>query len=118
VWQPGPGLRAAGALEFDNARPEGQAEATRTVRLGPDVGANVGKRGRAEVTLRRAFVSGPPAVGLLPSVDPAGFARWDGTARFDLRLHETTTFGVSGNVRERPGRAAIVNGRAEVRAFF
>ena len=32
--------------------------------------------------------------------------------------YETTTFGVSGLVRERPGRAAIVNGRAEVRAFF
>jgi hypothetical protein len=118
AWQPGPALRAAGALELDLSRPEGATAATRTVRVGPDLGANVGKRGRAELTLRRAFVSGPAAVGLLPSVDPAGFARWDGTARFDLRLHETTTFGVSGNVRERPGRAAVVNGRAEVRAFF
>ncbi len=118
VWQRGPALRAAGALEFDLARPVGQPEATRTVRIGPDLGANVGARGRAELTLRRAFVSGPPAVGLLPSADPAGFARWDGTARFDLRLHETTTFGVTGSVRARPGLAAIVNGRAEVRAFF
>jgi hypothetical protein len=118
VWQPGPALRAAGALELDLSRPADQPLATRTVRVGPDLGANVGARGRAELTLRRAFVSGPLAVGLLPSADPAGFARWDGTARFDLRLHETTTFGVSSSVRERPGRAAIVNGRAEVRAFF
>ena len=118
VWQPGPVLRLAGALEFDFTRPEGQPEATRTVRVGPDVGANVGRRGRAEVTLRRAFISGPPAVGLLPSADPAGFARWDTTARFDLRLHETTTAGVSASYRDYPGRAAIVSGRAEVRAFF
>jgi hypothetical protein len=118
VWQPGPALRAAGAVELDFSRPEGQSQPTRTVRIGPDLGANVGPRGRAELTLRRAFVSGPLAVGLLPSADPAGFARWDATARFDLRLHETTTFGVSSSVRERPGRAAIVNGRAEVRAFF
>ncbi len=118
VWQPGPALRAAGVFELDFARPEGQVEATRTIRLGPDLGAAVGPRGRAEVSVRRAFVSGPPAVALLPSADPAGFARWDANLRFDLRLHETTTFGVTGLVRERPGRATVVNGRAEVRAFF
>jgi len=78
----------------------------------------VGARGRAEVSLRRAFITGPPAVSLLPSADPAGFARWDGTARFDLRLHETTTFGVNGTLRDFPNRPLVVTGRAEVRAFF
>ncbi|HEY6196467.1 MAG TPA: hypothetical protein VI504_15655, partial [Candidatus Eisenbacteria bacterium] len=73
---------------------------------------------RAELTLRRAFVSGPPALGLLPSAEAAGAARWDGTARFDWRLHETTTFGLDASVRERPGRRTVVTGRAEVRAFF
>jgi len=108
----------ASALDVGFSRPQGQAAFTRTVKLGPDLGASVGARGRVEFSLRRAFVSGPPALGLLPSVDPAGAARWDGSARFDLKLHETTTFGLSGNVREFPNRAALVTGRAEVRAFF
>jgi len=68
--------------------------------------------------VRRAFISGPPALGLLPSADPAGAARWDGTARFDWRLHETTTFSLSSSVRERPGHRTVTTGRAEVRAFF
>jgi len=29
-----------------------------------------------------------------------------------------TTFGLTSTVRERPGRATVVNGRVEVRAFF
>jgi hypothetical protein len=118
AWQARPALRMAGTLELDRSRPQGQREFTRTVRVGPDVSAGVGARGHAELALRRAFVSGPAAVSLLPSADPAGFARWDGTARFDLRLHETTTFGLSGTLRERPERPAAVTGRAEVRAFF
>ncbi len=118
AWQARPGVRVAGTVELDLSRPLNQPEFTRTVRVGPDVGAAVGTRGHADLTLRRAFVSGPAAVGLLPSADPAGFARWDGTARFDLRLHETTTFGLSGTLRERPDRPANVTGRAEVRAFF
>ena len=92
-------LRATGALELDQSRPLGQTDATRTVRIGPDISAGLGARGHLDVSLRRAFVSGPAAVSLLPSADPAGFARCDGSARFDLRLHETTTFGVSGTVR-------------------
>jgi hypothetical protein len=118
AWQAWPSIRMAGTLELDASRPLPQREATRTVRIGPDLSAGIGSRGHAELTLRRAFVSGPAAVGLLPSTEPAGFARWDGTARFDLRLHETTTFGVSGNVRERPDHPTVVTGRAEVRAFF
>jgi len=118
VWQPGSSLRVVGAVEASWSRPLGQAEATRTLRVGPDAAWSVASAGRAELSVRRAFVSGPPALGLLPSADPAGAARWDGTARFDWRLHETTTFGINTSVRERPGHRTIVNGRAEVRAFF
>jgi hypothetical protein len=118
AWQASTSLRIAGTLELDRSRPLSQREATQTVRIGPDVSAGIGSRGHADFTLRRAFESGAAAVALLPSAEPAGFARWDGTARFDLRLHETTTFGVSGTLRDRPGRATVVTGRAEVRAFF
>lgn len=118
VWQPGPALRLAGAADLGFSRPQGQLDATRTIKIGPDVSMAVGARGRAELVLRRAFVSGPPASALIPSVDPAGAARWDAHARFDLRLHETTTFGLSGDLRERPDRPTVVSGRAEVRAFF
>ena len=118
VWQPGAQLRLAGAMDATWSRVPGQPQATRTLRLGPDAAVGVGKTGRAELIVRRAFVSGPPALGLLPSAEAAGAARWDGTARFDLRLHETTTFGLESNVRERPGRKTVVTGRAEVRAFF
>lgn len=117
-WQVAKPVRVTGALEFDLLRPDGASAATRTLRAGPDVSATLGPRGRAEFSLRRAFVDGPAAVSLLPSADPAGYARWDGSARFDLRLHETTTFGVTATVRERPDRPATVTGRAEVRAFF
>lgn len=118
AWQPRPAARLAGAAELSFSRPQGQVDATRTIRIGPDAGMPVGSRGRVEVTARRAFVSGPPPVTLLPGVDPAGFPRWEGTGRFDLRLHETTTAGVSAGVKEFPGRSAIATGRAEVRAFF
>ena len=118
VLQPSSGLRAAAVADLAWSRPQGQLESTRTLRLGPDLGVSIGTKGRADLTLRRAFVSGAPAVGLLPSADPAGAARWDGTARFDLRVHESTTFGLTSTVRERPGRATVVNGRVEVRAFF
>jgi hypothetical protein len=118
VWQPRAQLRLAAAMDATWSRALSSTEATRTLRVGPDAAIGVGKSGRAELIVRRAFVSGPPAVGLLPSAEAAGAARWDGTARFDLRLHETTTFGLESSVRERPGRKTVVTGRAEVRAFF
>jgi hypothetical protein len=118
VYTPDTKLKAIGALEVGRSRPEGQIDYTRTVRLGPDLGYALGKRGRAEVTLRRAFVTGPPAVNLLPSADPAGVPRWEGTARADYRVHETTTAGLSLNVKEWLDRPALATGRAELRAFF
>ena len=118
IWQPSGGLRLVGAAEASWSRPVSQPEFTRTLRVGPDAGVSVGRGGRVDVSVRRAFISGPPPLGLLPSADPAGAARWEGTARFDWRLHETTTFGLSSTVRERPGHRTVTTGRAEVRAFF
>ncbi|MBI5711568.1 MAG: hypothetical protein HZC42_14885 [Candidatus Eisenbacteria bacterium] len=118
AWTPDARLRAVAALEAAWSRPAGQPDLTRTVKLGPDLGVAFGARGRAELSLRRAFLSGPPAVGLLPSAEPAGAPRWDGTARLDYRVRESTTAALSLNLRERPGRAAVVTGRAELRAFF
>ena len=105
------------------ARPEpisgGAApEFTRTLRLGPDLGWSLGAHGRLELGARRAFVWGPPAVGLLPSVDPAGAPRWEGSGRFDYRLRESATLGVSVAVVDRLGQPTRHTGRAEVRAFF
>ncbi len=118
IWQPDVQWKVAAALDASWARTPGQTEPTRTLRIGPDLGAGVGRAGRAELTVRRAFVSGPPALGLLPSADAAGAARWDGTVRFDYRVHQSTTIGFDTSVRERPGRKTVVTGRAEVRAFF
>jgi len=118
AWQPNSAWRAAWAVDAGWARPAGAIESTRTLRLGPDVAFSLGTRGRSEFTLRRAFLSGPEAVSLLPTADPAGAPRWEGSVRTDLRMHSTTVIGVSAQVRERPGRAAILQGRAEVRAFF
>jgi len=118
VWQPGAHLRLAGVGEATWSRVVGAAEVTRTLRVGPDLAFGLGRTGRAELAARRAFASGPPAQGLLPSADPAGAPRWEGNSRLDWRLHETTTFGLQASVRERPDRPATVTGRAEVRAFF
>jgi len=122
-------LRAAAHLDAGWARPAdggtgAAATATRTVRVGPDLGLALGPRGHLDLTARRAFVAGPPALSLLPSIDPAGAPRWDATARADYRLHESTTFSTSFSVRDRsgqilpPARATELTGRAELRAFF
>jgi hypothetical protein len=118
VYTPGAKLRAVGTIEFTRSRPEGGTEYTRTLRSGPDLACAFGKRGRAELKFRRAFVAGPPAVNLLPTVDPAGVPRWEGSARADYRVQENTTASLSLDVRERPGRSALTTGRAELRAFF
>jgi hypothetical protein len=118
VYTPGTKLRVVGTLEFTRSRPEGGTEYTRTLRSGPDLGYAFGKRGRAELRFRRAFVTGPPAVNLLPTADPAGVPRWEAAARADYRVQENTTASLSVDVRERPGRAALTTGRAELRAFF
>ena len=55
---------------------------------------------------------------LLPTADPIGAPVWETNGRFDLRLHETTTFGVSLSAIDREARRTQVSGRAELRAFF
>jgi hypothetical protein len=118
VFTAGSRLRAAGVVDVNWSRPEGEDERSRTLRVGPDLGAAVGQRGRLELSARRIIHSGATAVDLLPTPDPLALLRWEGTARFDYRLHSSTTAGVSLQARDRADRGAQVTGRAEVRAFF
>jgi hypothetical protein len=118
IWQPIAGARLAAVVDAAWSGVEGRAGQTRTLRLGPDAAWPFGRDGRAEFSLRRAFLGGPEALALLPSAEAAGAARWDATLRLDQRLHGTTTLGFDASLRERPGRRTVVNGRAEVRAFF
>src|SRR5262249_44712082 len=111
-------LRAAAVAEALWSRPEGVEQQTRTLRIGPDLGFDVGARGHAELSARRGFVAGAPPVSLLPTRDPAGPPRWETSTRFDLRLRESSTASASLNAVERAGQRTVVTGRAELRAFF
>ena len=118
IFTPDARLRLAAVGTLGWTKPEGQIDATRVIEVGPDLGVTVGRRGHGEFTARRAFIQGPPAVALIPSADPAGSPRWQGTSRFDYRLLESFTLGLSASVREFPGLRTITSGRAEMRAFF
>jgi hypothetical protein len=88
------------------------------------VDLTLGARMHAGASVRRAFVSGPAAVSLIPTVDPAGPPRWEASARADYRLYETTRFATTFTVRDRtgqvlpPARPTEFTGRVELRAFF
>ncbi len=118
AYTPGPRLRVAGAAEVTWSRPEGGADLTRLIRVGPDLGLSLGARGRLEAGFRRALSSGPAPLDLLPTADPLATLRWEGNARIDWRVHEGATFGTSITARDRTDRRAQVTGRAELRAFF
>jgi hypothetical protein len=128
IYAPDARLRAAASLDAGWVRPEADdgtaGDATRTLRVGPDLGVAVGARGHVDVSVRRAFVSGAAPLALVPGIDPAGAPRWDGTVRGDYRVHETTTFSTTVTVRDHTGqllgltRRTEVIGRAELRAFF
>lgn len=128
VFTPDARVRAAASVDAGWVRPESPGgatgEATRTIKVGPDLGVAVGARGHVDLTVRRAFISGAPPIALVPGIDPAGAPRWDGTVRGDYRVHESTTFSTSVTVRDRSGqplglaRPTEVTGRAELRAFF
>jgi hypothetical protein len=90
----------------------------RTIRIGPDLGIAVGPRGRLDAGVRRGFVTGPALPPLVPSIDPLGPPRWDANGRFDYRLFEVATVGMTILYQERPNQPTQLNGRAEVRAFF
>ena len=118
IFTPDPRWRLAGAGALSWTRPAGRDQSTRVIQVGPDLGVTIGRRGHGELSARRAFSSGPPAVALIPSADPAGAPRWQGTSRFDYRLLESFTLGLSATLRDFPGRRTISSGRAEMRAFF
>ena len=118
VWTPGTRLRVAAVGDLAWSRPDQSELATRTLRFGPDLGWTFGARGRADLQARRALISGPPAVALLPTADPAGAPEWEITARADVRVRDVTTVGFSVISRRFEDRAARTTGRFEVRAFF
>jgi hypothetical protein len=121
VYTPDARLRTAAVMEAAWTRPDQPVtpEATRTVRLGPDVGLAIGSHGRIELSGRRAFVAGPPLLTVLPTApELAGPPRWEATARGDYRVRESTTVGLTFTMRDRDGRPTEHMGRAEVRAFF
>jgi len=115
---PGAHVRTAAVAEAQWSRPEGATLLARTLSVGPELGLDVGKRGHAELSARRGFVSGAPALSLLPTSDPAGPPRWTASGRLDVRVRESTTAGVSLDGTERVGRRTVVTGRAELKAFF
>jgi hypothetical protein len=122
-FSPGARLRVAVVADGLWQRPrEGfgsvDGETQRTLRLGPDVGLAVGPRGRLDAGIRRGFVTGPALPPLVPSIDPLGPPRWDANARFDYRLFEVATVGMTILYQDRPNQPTQLNGRAEVRAFF
>jgi hypothetical protein len=118
ILTPSARLRAAAVAGALWSRPEGATQQTRTLRVGPDLGFDVGARGHAEFGARRGFVAGAPPVSLLPTRDPAGPPRWEASGRFDLRLRESSTASASLNAVGRDGQSTVVTGRAELRAFF
>jgi hypothetical protein len=115
-------VRAAAVADLSWVRPDDPGattnEYTRALSLGPELGLGVGAAGRLEFSLRRGFQSGPAAIQLLPSADPAGVARWVTNTRFDYRVHQSTTVGIAIGVIDRPPLRTVTNGRAELRAFF
>jgi hypothetical protein len=118
IFQPGSRLRAAAVVDAAWTRPEGQPVPTRTLQVGPDASFAVGARGRADVSVRRSFIAGPPAVGLLPSVDPAGAPQWNASSHLDVRVHDSTTLGGTYVISVWPNLPTRAQGRIELRAFF
>ena len=95
-----------------------EGQVARAWKWGPELGVSVIERGRLELSARRIASSGPVLGPLLPGADPVGALKWESTARFDYRLGDQTTIGVSMISRDRDGRAPEHEGRAEAKAFF
>ena len=108
-------------LDASWVRPDGvggSVERTRVLRVGPDLAVGFAARGRAEVVVRRAFVSGPPLVSLIPSALPASPPLWETTLRVDYSMRTSTQLSLSAVHRRHEERRSELTGRAEVRAFF
>ena len=118
-YAPGARLRAAAVSDLSWTRDEGGAAVwSKTWRAGPELGVSLFGSGRLEVSARRTLIAGSTLSTLLPLGDPLGVPRWESTTRFDYRLRDQTTFGISLTSRDRDHHAPEHEGRAELRAFF
>ena len=118
ILTPSPRLRTAAVAEFVWSRPAGTQDETRSLRIGPEAGFDLGAKGHGELSLRRGLVSGARPTSLLPSRDPAGPPRWEASGRLDYRVRESSTASATVSAIERTGQRTVVTGRAELRAFF
>jgi len=118
-YSPGARLRAALVTDLAWTRDEATAARwSRSWRAGPDLGLSLFGSGRIEFSARRTLSAGTSLSSLLPLGDPLGIPRWEASTRFDYRLRDQTTIGISMVSRDRDQRAPEHEGRAEVRAFF
>ena len=118
-FSPGATLRVALVGDGSWARREGSGDPLSTAwTFGPELGLTLFRMGRLELSSRKTIRQGEPLSAELPFGDPLGAVRWESTGRFDYRLRELTTVGISMTSRDREGRRVESEGRAEVRAFF
>ena len=118
-YSPGARLRAALVTDLAWTRDEATAARwSRSWRAGPDLGLSLFGSGRIEFSARRTLSAGTSLSSLLPLGDPLGIPRWEASTRFDYRLRDQTTIGISMISRDRDQREPQHEGRAEVRAFF
>jgi hypothetical protein len=118
-YTPSARMRAALVSDLSWTRDEGAAAVwSKTWRAGPELGVSLFGPGRLELSARRTLIAGSSLSTLLPLGDPLGAPRWESTARFDYRLRDQTTLGISLTSRDRDHHAPEHEGRAELRAFF
>ena len=119
AYTPGANWRAALVSDLAWTRDaESVAPWSRTLKFGPELGVSLLRRGRLETSVRRTLASGPLIGPVLPTADPLGVMRWESSTRFDYRVGNQTTLGLSYVTRDRQGHPPEHEGRAEARAFF
>jgi hypothetical protein len=118
-FSPGAALRLAFVSEGTWSRQERSGDPLSTAwTFGPELGLTLFRQGRLELTSRKTLRRGDVVSAELPFGDPLGAVNWESTGRFDYRLREQTTVGLSVTSRDREARRVETEGRAEVRAFF
>jgi hypothetical protein len=118
-FSPSAAFRLALVGDGSWARREGSTDPLSTaLTFGPELGLTLFRQGRLELTSRKTVLQGEPLSADLPFGDPLGTVLLESTGRFDYRLRELTTVGISMTSRNREGRRVETEGRAEVRAFF
>src|SRR5262249_58667921 len=119
AFWPGAGVGVAFGGAANGPRLEGGGDPLSTAwTFGPELGLTMFRQGRLELTSRKTVRRGEPVSAELPFGDPLGAILLETTGRFDYRLRELTTVGISMTSRDREGRRVESEGRAEVRAFF